>query len=103
MPAAMCADKALGMFVVTEADAAAIRATFDQEGELSAAIDMADYWKPTAEGYFSRVSKAQTLAAIGEASGADAKAGFVNLKKAALVDAAKKKSKARAGYLNSCG
>ena len=36
----MCADKALGMFVVTEADAAAIRATFDQEGELSAAIEL---------------------------------------------------------------
>jgi hypothetical protein len=36
----MCADKAFGMFVVTEADAAAIRATFDQEGELSAAIEL---------------------------------------------------------------
>jgi len=28
------------MFVVTEADAAAIRAVFDQEGELSAAIEL---------------------------------------------------------------
>jgi hypothetical protein len=28
------------MFVVTEADAAAIRATFHQEGELSAAIEL---------------------------------------------------------------
>jgi hypothetical protein len=28
------------MFVVTEADAAAIRAVFDQEGELSAAIEV---------------------------------------------------------------
>ena len=28
------------MFVITEADAAAIRATFDQEGELSAAIEL---------------------------------------------------------------
>jgi hypothetical protein len=28
---------AFGMFVITEADAAAIRATFNQEGELSAA------------------------------------------------------------------
>jgi hypothetical protein len=26
------------MFIITEADAAAIRAVFDQEGELSAAI-----------------------------------------------------------------
>jgi hypothetical protein len=28
------------MFVVTEADAAAIRATYEQEGELSAAIEL---------------------------------------------------------------
>ena len=28
------------MFVITEADAAAIRAIFDQEGELSAAIEL---------------------------------------------------------------
>jgi hypothetical protein len=28
------------MFVVTEAEAAAIRAVFDQEGELSAAIEL---------------------------------------------------------------
>jgi hypothetical protein len=31
---------ATGMFIVTEADAAAIRAVFDQEGELSAAIEL---------------------------------------------------------------
>ena len=30
----------LGMFVITEADAAAIRAVFNQEGELSAAIEL---------------------------------------------------------------
>ena len=30
----------MGMFVVTEADAAAIRAIFDEEGELSAAIEL---------------------------------------------------------------
>lgn len=29
-----------GMFVVSESDAAAIRATFEQEGELSAAIEL---------------------------------------------------------------
>jgi hypothetical protein len=28
------------LFVITEADAAAIRATFNQEGELSAAIEL---------------------------------------------------------------
>ena len=31
---------ALGMFVVTEADAAAIRTIFNEEGELSAAIEL---------------------------------------------------------------
>jgi hypothetical protein len=31
---------AIGMFVVTKADAAAIRAVFNQEGELSAAIEL---------------------------------------------------------------
>ena len=31
---------AVGMFSVTEADAAAIRAVFEQEGELSAAIEL---------------------------------------------------------------
>jgi hypothetical protein len=31
---------ALRMFVITEADADAIRAVFDQEGELSAAIEL---------------------------------------------------------------
>lgn len=31
---------AFGMFVVTEADATAIRATFKQEGELSAALEL---------------------------------------------------------------
>jgi hypothetical protein len=29
-----------GMFVITEVDAAAIRAIFDEEGELSAAIEL---------------------------------------------------------------
>jgi ParB family transcriptional regulator, chromosome partitioning protein len=56
-------------------------------------LDMADYWQPTAAGYFSRVSKEQTLAAIGQACGAGAKAGFVTLKKAALAEAAEKKLK----------
>jgi hypothetical protein len=31
---------AFGMFIITEADAAAILAVFDQEGELSAAIEL---------------------------------------------------------------
>ena len=71
-------------------DSIAVRAD-----ELAKALklDMADYWQPTAAGYFSRISKEQTLAAIGEACGIGAKAGFVTLKKAALADAAEKKLK----------
>jgi ParB family transcriptional regulator, chromosome partitioning protein len=63
--------------------------------ELATALklDMADYWQPTAAGYFSRVSKEQTLAAIEEACGASAKSGYVTLKKAALADAAEAKLK----------
>ena len=52
---------------------------------------MADYWQPTAAGYFSRVSKEQTLAAIGQACGAGAKSGFATLKKATLAEAAEKR------------
>jgi hypothetical protein len=33
---------AFGMFMITEADADAIRAVFNQEGELSAAIELAE-------------------------------------------------------------
>ena len=38
----------------------------EHAAQLAAALklDMADYWQPTAAGYFSRVSKEQTLAAI---------------------------------------
>jgi hypothetical protein len=39
-------------------------------------LDMTDYWQPIAAGYFSRVSKEQTLAAIGDACGASAKAAM---------------------------
>ena len=67
----------------------------ERAAELAAALklDMADYWEPTAAGYFSRVSKEQTLAAIGQAYGAGAKAGFAALKKTALADAAETKLK----------
>src|ERR1700733_5445925 len=63
--------------------------------QLAAALklDMADYWQPTAAGYFSRVSKEQTLAAIEDACGASAKGGYVSLKKTALAEAAEAKGK----------
>ena len=40
MQVAAYAAMLFGMFLVTEADAAAIRAIFDQDGELSAAIEL---------------------------------------------------------------
>jgi hypothetical protein len=40
LPPVVCTSHALGMFVVTEVDAAAIRAILSQEGELSAAIEL---------------------------------------------------------------
>ncbi len=44
-------------------------------GQLADALklDMADYWQPTAGGYFARVSKEQTLDAIQQACGASEK------------------------------
>ena len=67
----------------------------EHAAQLAAALrlDMADYWQPTAAGYFSRVSKEQTLAAIEDACGASAKGGYVTLKKTALADAAETKLK----------
>ena len=67
----------------------------EHAAQLAAALklDMADYWQPTAAGYFAHVSKEQTLAAIGEACGASAKGGYVTLKKAPLADAAEAKMK----------
>jgi hypothetical protein len=40
LPAAACGTMLPAMFVVTEADAAAIRAIYEREGELSAAIEV---------------------------------------------------------------
>jgi hypothetical protein len=40
LPGAASATIFTAMFVVSEADAAAIRATYEQEGELSAAIEL---------------------------------------------------------------
>jgi hypothetical protein len=39
LPAAACGTMLPAMFVVTEADATAIRAIFEKEGELSAAVE----------------------------------------------------------------
>jgi ParB family transcriptional regulator, chromosome partitioning protein len=62
-------------------------------GELAEALklDMAEYWQPTAAGYFGRVSKQQTFDAVAEAAGPSAKGSLSALKKDALVKEAEKK------------
>jgi hypothetical protein len=40
LPAAVCVPHAPGMFVVSETESAAIRVIFDQQGELSAAMEL---------------------------------------------------------------
>jgi ParB family chromosome partitioning protein len=54
-------------------------------------LDMAEYWQPSAKGYFGRVSKQQTLDAVAEAAGPGAKGSLAALKKADLANAAEKK------------
>ena len=56
---------------------------------------MADYWQPTAEGYFARVSKDQTLAAIEEVGGLSKKSSCSGLKKDALAKTAEKELKGK--------
>jgi ParB family transcriptional regulator, chromosome partitioning protein len=53
-------------------------------------LDMADYWQATAEGFFSRVSKDQTLAALTEAASETVSRGMAAMKKAELAAAAEK-------------
>ena len=59
----------LAVCVAATVDAVTPRATAQQPGvELAQAVglDMAAWWKPTAEGYFKHVSKAMILDAVGE-------------------------------------
>ena len=61
--------KLLAVCVASTVDAVTPRATLHQHGEeLSQAVrlDMAAWWKPTAEGYFKHVSKVVILDAVGE-------------------------------------
>lgn len=48
-------------------------------------LDMADWWTPTADGYFNRVSKDAILAAVSEGAGADAAARMRGMSKAELA------------------
>jgi ParB family transcriptional regulator, chromosome partitioning protein len=58
-------------------------------------LNMADYWHATAEGFFSRVSKDQTLAAVAEAAGKATADGMAGMKKAELATAAEKATKGK--------
>src|SRR3546814_20654769 len=59
----------LAVCVASTVDVVTPRATAHQPGEELAqavGLDMAAWWKPTAEGYFKHVSKAGILDAVGE-------------------------------------
>jgi ParB family chromosome partitioning protein len=58
-------------------------------------LDMANYWKPTAEGYFARVSKDLILEAVTEGSGKPAADKLAALKKDAMAKQAEEKLAAK--------
>ena len=61
--------KLLAVCVAGAVDVVMLRATVQQPGEELAqavGLDMAAWWKPTAEGYFKHVPKATVLQAVGE-------------------------------------
>jgi ParB family chromosome partitioning protein len=51
-------------------------------------LDMTGYWRPTAQTYFGRVTKARIAQAVGEAVSEDAVAGISGLKKPEMAQAA---------------
>jgi ParB family transcriptional regulator, chromosome partitioning protein len=64
------------------------------------ALDMTAVWKPTAPGYFGRVSKDRILEAVREGVSAQAAENIASLKKAAMAEAAEKLLEA-SGWLPS--
>lgn len=54
------------------------------------AVDMSDYWTPTAASYFGRVSKSQMVSAVTEAVSAEAAAPLAAMKKEAAAQAAER-------------
>jgi len=64
----------------------------DHADQLAAALklDMADYWQPSAAGYFGRVSKQQVLDAVAEGSTRQAAGNLAKLKKDELTKEAEK-------------
>ena len=53
-------------------------------------LDMADWWQPTAEAYFSRVTKETILAAIEEGAGAEAARRIKGVSKGELARVAER-------------
>jgi len=53
-------------------------------------LDMSDWWTPTAEGYFSRVTKESILAAIEEGAGAEAARRIKGVSKGELARVAER-------------
>jgi ParB family transcriptional regulator, chromosome partitioning protein len=78
------------------------RVPLDHADDLAAALklDMAQWWEATADGYFARVSKAQTLAAVAEGAGKDVAENLAKLKKDDLGKEAEKRLKGT-GWLPS--
>ncbi|MDX4953637.1 ParB/RepB/Spo0J family partition protein [Delftia acidovorans] len=84
--------KLLAVCVASTVDVVTPRATVHQPGkELAQAVglDMAAWWKPTAEGYFRHVSKAVILQAVGEYV-PDQVARLAKLKKADIAGEAER-------------
>ncbi len=65
-------------------------AGWSADGPLAAAakLDLAQWWAPTAKGYFSRVSKAQIAEAVTEGVNAQAAANIASLKKVEMAERA---------------
>jgi ParB family transcriptional regulator, chromosome partitioning protein len=55
------------------------------------ALDVADWWRPTAAGFFMRVKREQAIAALVEATGANDAAALGKLKKSELAAEAEKR------------
>jgi ParB family transcriptional regulator, chromosome partitioning protein len=73
----------------------------EHAAQLAAALklDMTQYWQPTAEGYFGRVSKALILEAVREGIGPAAAAKIDGLKKDAMAKRAEPFWPGKAGFL----
>ena len=58
---------------------------------LAVQLDMRELWKPTAQGYFSRVSRDRILDAVREAVSPQAADNIASLKKAAMAESAERR------------